>query len=140
MIESLIGLLVGNLSRLGIEYFRQSKAKKEAELSLQLLDKQIALEKLRLAEIGNTSDATKYTAQYGALTAATNAQAVVTGTWVDAVSASVRPLVTYIFVGLYCAGKVVYSVHTGQLSWTREDGTIFASIISFWFVDRAIRK
>lgn len=140
MIETIIGLVFGNLSRLGIEFFKQKKEAKKFEYESELFTKQIELEKLKLTGTVSTNETDKYIATYGALSEATKAQAVVTGTWVDAVSSSVRPIVTYVFLVLYAAGKIVYSINTGHLSWTKEDDTIFASIISFWFADRAIRK
>jgi len=63
--------------------------------------------------------------------------------WVDALNASVRPVLSYFFFLLY-AGIKVFQFHVLnmnlELLWTGDDQIIFASIISFYFGQRAILK
>ena len=71
---------------------------------------------------------------------------VAAGKVVAAVSALVRPLITYAFVGAYFAVKLaVYllALEQGgdwkeviQNVWTQDDVTILFMIVSFWFVGR----
>ena len=73
------------------------------------------------------------------------ATARVAGKWVSAMSALVRPLVTYWFVALYSANKIAaMSMAYGQSaswrevlvsSWTEQDWTI-PNDPNFWFVGR----
>lgn len=60
--------------------------------------------------------------------------------WVDALNGTVRPVVAYAFFMLYAAIKVQQLLHTPWLVWTEEDQMIFASVISFYFGQRAMRK
>ena len=76
--------------------------------------------------------------------------------WVDALSGSVRPMITYAFFALYflvkCA-QFYLLMHpmlpwqsTMMLSqalvslWTQEDIAIFSAIMAFWFGSRALGK
>jgi hypothetical protein len=69
------------------------------------------------------------------------------GQWVSAISALVRPLVTYWFVVLYSAHKIAMMVlaHETQglgwaqvfaTTWGEQDWAIFSMIVVFWFVGR----
>lgn len=65
-------------------------------------------------------------------------------------SASVRPVITYLFFFIFAAVKVSmiwHAVSTGtdfynamQMTWDEETQAIFAAIISFWFGSRAMQK
>ena len=76
--------------------------------------------------------------------------------WVDALSGSVRPIITYAFFVLYviikCAQFSILlspslpwqnnlSVSQALVSlWTEEDIAIFSAIMAFWFGQRALMK
>jgi len=69
--------------------------------------------------------------------------------WVDALNASVRPVIAYGFFIIYAVVKILqYQALAGDLSdielyealWTLEDQAIFAGIISFYYGQRAISK
>ena len=76
--------------------------------------------------------------------------------WVDALSGSVRPMITYAFFALYvlikCAQFSILlspslpwqnnlSVAQALVSlWTEEDIAIFSAIMAFWFGSRALMK
>ena len=63
---------------------------------------------------------------------------------------SVRPVITYLFFGLFAAVKIATLMHgmeSGQdfyaaitIVWDEETQAIFAAIISFWFGSRAMSK
>lgn len=65
-------------------------------------------------------------------------------------SASVRPIITYLFFLIFAAVKVSTIWHAivenkdfyaaMQLAWDEETQAIFAAIISFWFGSRAMQK
>ena len=70
--------------------------------------------------------------------------------WVDALNASVRPVLTYWWMLLFTIYKVA-TIVAACLAWTTlddfianlwtvQDAGILAMIPGFWFVDRAIRK
>ena len=69
--------------------------------------------------------------------------------WVDALSSSVRPVITYAFFGLYGVIKIsqwLILSHTLSVSqsfvflWSEEDAALFAAVMSFWFGHRALIK
>lgn len=76
--------------------------------------------------------------------------------WVDALSGSVRPVITYAFFGLYLLIKLAQFhllVNSGLpwqsgmtlaqalvSLWTEEDIAIFSAIIAFWFGQRALMR
>ena len=69
-------------------------------------------------------------------------------TWVDALNATVRPVIAYAFFGLYVYIKTVQfmllpdSPLPWQIVglWSPDDQAIFAGIISFYFGQRAMNK
>ena len=70
--------------------------------------------------------------------------------FVSALSASVRPVVTYVFFIMFLAVKSValYLAYKNNVSldqlinvvWNDETNAIFAAVISFWFGQRAMQK
>ncbi len=70
--------------------------------------------------------------------------------WVDALNGSVRPVLAYAFFALYAAMKCLLLqridwqqaplIAVLEQLWSEEDQAIFASIISFYFGQRAFRK
>ena len=73
------------------------------------------------------------------------------GGWVVSLQASVRPVITYLFMGTFIAveGAMVYSLMTTQgadwvtavqAAWSDEVMAIFSAILSFWFGNRAMSK
>jgi len=73
------------------------------------------------------------------------------GGWVVSLQASVRPVITYLFMltFLVVEGGIVYSLLTTQgadwvtalqAAWTEDVQAIFAAILSFWFGNRAMSK
>ena len=72
------------------------------------------------------------------------------GSIVAAISALVRPTVTYLFLGLYAAVKVAaYLIAIEQggnwkevltTMWGSDDLAVFNMIISFWFVGRVYER
>ena len=86
-----------------------------------------------------------------ALGAASIAQTQITGIkWVDTINMTVRPFVTYYFLlvfGVYKAACFSLAIKAGAewekvatAMWTRDDATMLASILTFWFVDRSLRR
>lgn len=76
--------------------------------------------------------------------------------WVDALSGSVRPVITYLFFGLYAVVKVaqykllvepqlpwqegVSQAQAIVAIWTPDDMALFAAIVTFWFGGRMFKK
>ena len=73
------------------------------------------------------------------------------GGWVVGLQASVRPVITYLFMGAFLAvkGGMVYALIFMQgvdwssalgVTWDDETQALFAAIMSFWFGNRAMGK
>jgi hypothetical protein len=64
--------------------------------------------------------------------------------WVDALSASVRPFITYSFLLLYLGVKVTilfnHEVGISMPIWTDEDTGMFCAVLGFWFGNRSFLK
>jgi hypothetical protein len=92
------------------------------------------------------------TAEMAAMVQALKAQGAASGVgWVDALSASVRPVLTFWWcLGLYTAYKaitvaVALRADAGletlaPVLMTDFDQAVIGSIVSFWFVDRSLRR
>lgn len=152
----LLSIILGGIFRLlpsGIDLLHK---KQENAQELALLDKQIALADKqganKLAEINAQSTASASSDEARAMLEALKGQSAPTGiAWVDAVNSTVRPFLTYyhcvLIYSLYKAALFVIALK-GGITWdkavvelyTEFDRSLVGSMMSFWFVDRALRK
>lgn len=155
MIETLLGGLLGGAFRLAPEILKWIDRQGERSHELAMQDKALEFEKLRgvqrMAEIGASADAAWNTGAIDALREAVAAQGRPSGVrWADALSTSVRPIVTYLFVLIYAGVRVstfVGSVQTGAgfgsallAAWTEADQALLAGILNYWFLNRTLEK
>jgi hypothetical protein len=155
MIETLLGGLLGGLFRMAPEVlkWRDRQGERSHELSMQ--DKAIEFEKIRgaqrMSEIGATADGAWNTGAIETLRDAVRTQGEKTGvTWADALSSSVRPVLTYWFMALYCCAKTAAfaAALTGGAdwgtavlhSWTEADQALWAGVLNFWFLGRVFDR
>jgi hypothetical protein len=155
MIETLLGGLLGGAFRLAPEILKWLDRKGERGHELAMQDKALEFEKLRgvqrMAEIGAAAEVAWNVGAIEALREAVIAQGRASGvTWADALSASVRPVVTYWFMGLYCAAKtaafaaaVTAGAGWGEAilhAWTEADQALWAGVLNFWFLGRVFDR
>ena len=155
MIETLLGGLLGGAFRLAPEILKWLDRNGERSHELSMQDKALEYEKLRgaqrMGEIGASADAAWNTGAIEALRDAVRGQGEKTGVaWADALSSSVRPVITYWFMALYCAAKTaafVAAVTAGagwsteiQLAWTEADQALWAGVLNFWFLGRVFDR
>lgn len=155
MIETLLGGLLGGVFRLAPEFLKWADRKGDRAHELAMQDKALEFEKLRgsqrMEEIGANADATWNTGALDALKESIKGQGDKTGVkWVDALSASVRPVLTYWFMTLYCVAKTAAfaaAVASGAgwgtaaiAAWTEEDQALWAGVLNFWFLGRVFDK
>ncbi|WP_197340019.1 hypothetical protein, partial [Ralstonia solanacearum] len=119
MIETLLGGLLGGTFRLAPEILKWLDRKGERGHELAMQDKALEFEKVRgaqrMAEIGASADAAWNTGAIEALRDSITAQGQTSGVpWADALSITVRPVITYSFMALYCAAKA--AVFTGAIT------------------------
>jgi len=155
MIETLFGGALGGAFRLAPEFLKWIDRRGERAHELAMQDKAFAFEELRgaqrMQELGAQDDAAWNTGALAALKEAITAQAQSTGVkWVDALSTSVRPVVTYLLVAMYSAIKTstfIGAVHTGAqwgaallAAWSQADQALLAGILNYWFLNRTLEK
>ena len=137
---ALIGSLAGFFSSFVPEIFHFLKDKKDKEHELKLISLQIEVlktghdSKLEEIQIQTQAEESKYLYQYASSSSKIK--------WVDALSASVRPMITYSFFLLYIYLKITSFMHIGSMAviWTDEDQGIFCAVIGFWFGHRAFTR
>jgi hypothetical protein len=155
MIETLLGGLLGGAFRLAPEVLKWLDRNGERSHELAMQDKALEFEKIRgaqrMAEIGASAEAAWNTGAIEALKDAVRTQGEKTGVaWADALSSSVRPVVTYWFMALYCAAKTAAftaAINGGALwsvavvhAWTEADQALWAGVLNFWFLGRVFDR
>ena len=155
MIETLLGGLLGGAFRLAPELLKWLDRKGERGHELAMQDKALEFEKLRGAqrmdEIGAGADAAWNVGAIETLRDAVRTQGEKTGVrWADALSSSVRPVITYWFMALYCAAKSaafvgavdadVEWIAAIQAAWTDADQALWAGVLNFWFLGRVFER
>jgi hypothetical protein len=155
MIETLLGGLMGGAFRLTPEILKWIDRKGERVHELAIREKTLELERIRSAARANDqkieADASKHASTINTLETAVSTQGRATGVkWADALSSSVRPVITYWFMTLYCAAKAAVFVSVFQnggewavavkQSWTDADQALWAGVLNFWFLGRVFDK
>jgi len=152
----LLSLLGGGILRMLPEVLSFLKAKKDSDHEYRMTQMQLEIDKARAAQAIDLAHVNNQAAfdqaDINLLTTAVTGQSTLTGIkFIDGLSSSVRPVLTYWWcIVLYTAYKsmMMYSAYTNNISWhdlapivmTEFDRSVMASIISFWFVDRALRR
>jgi hypothetical protein len=155
MIETLLGGLLGGAFRLAPEILKWLDRNGERSHELSMQDKALEFEKLRgaqrMGEIGAAANAAWNSGAIEALKEAVAGQGRPSGVkWVDGLSSSVRPVLTYWFMLLYCAAKTaafVAAVTAGAgwgaailHAWTEADQALWAGVLNFWFIGRVFER
>ncbi len=124
----------------------QDRADRQHELAI--LDKQLEAQRQghnqHLAEIQTQADVAESQALYQHASLPSGVK------WIEALRASVRPIITYAFFALFVFVKVMtlvtllqqdILVMDGLLAiWDEETRTLFAAVIAFWFGHRMLVK
>jgi hypothetical protein len=155
MIETLLGGLLGGAFRLAPEILKWLDRKGERGHELAMQDKALEFEKLRgaqrMSEIGagcrcgverrSHRDPARSRSDSGR----ENRRALG-----RCLSISVRPVITYWFMALYCAAKTAAfaaAVTAGAgwgtailHAWTEADQALWAGVLNFWFLGRVFDR
>ena len=140
---------LGGLLRLAPEILKGLDRKNERAHELAMMEIEIRIAEKRMEHEMRRVDAAMTIAEMDAISAAVKEQgqtARAAGKFVAAVSALVRPIVTYWFVIMYSLVKVVGMTMAVQAggdwkevlvsSWTADDMAMLVMVLSFWFVGR----
>jgi hypothetical protein len=149
MIETLLGSLLGGVFRIVPEVMKLIDAKNEREHELKMLDREMDFAKIKGEISMRETQATLMGEELVSMTEAIREQgqtARAAGKFVSAISALVRPLVTYWFVVLYSLVKIASMLMAYQAngdwkqvlitSWNADDMALLMMILTFWFVGR----
>lgn len=146
---TLLGSIIGFVGSLIPNFFKLYQDKADRLHELELFDRQLKLLKHNHAQKLDELYEERLTRELTML----YQNAAPTGVkWVDALSGTVRPVITYCFFLLFCTVKLcqVFTIMevTEALSlarailriWHEEDQALFAAVMSFWFGQRALHK
>lgn len=155
MIE-LLGLVFGGVFRLLPEVLGLVKARKDADHEYRMTELQLKIDEARAKHALDLAHAQAEIAaaagEMDAWAAAIRGQAQPSGVrWIDALSSSVRPILTYWWVIVLYSGAKMLQIAVGidegvtlaqfvPILVTEFDRTVIGSILSFWFVDRSLRR
>lgn len=144
---------IGGLLRLAPEIIKGFDRKNEREHERAMMKLEMEIVEKRMEHEMRKVDAAMSMAEMNAITEAVKEQgqtARAAGKFVAALSALVRPLVTYWYVFLYSAVKITamwMAVTAGAPwqtvlveSWNSEDSSIMSMILIFWFVGRRYER
>jgi hypothetical protein len=149
VIETLLGSLLGGVFRIVPEVMKLWDAKNEREHELAMLGKEMEFAQIK-GEISMREQETVLMGkELDAMTEALKEQgetARASGQFISAISAAVRPLVTYWFVTLYSIVKlasILMAIDAGAnwkevlvSSWSEDDMALLMMVLTFWFVGR----
>jgi hypothetical protein len=153
MFETLLGGVFGGVLRLAPEVFKIFDKKNERAHELKMIEAEMEFAKIRGEIAMRQVEATMTMAEMDTMAEAFKEQsrtAQAAGKFVSAISALVRPTVTYAFLVLYAAVKIAaFMIALEQngdwkdvlvTMWGSDDLAVFNMIISFWFVGRVYER
>lgn len=153
-----VGSLLGGLFRLAPEALKWLDRRNERQHELAMFDRQCQLEQQRgaqkLQEIGAQHGMAVDTGAMDALQAAITQQTEMVKAagpgWVAALSASVRPVVTYWVLGIWSFVHVWFAwqgwlagmppAEVFRLAMSADMAALVAGTINYWFMDRTLAK
>lgn len=153
MFETLLGGLFGGVLRLAPEVFKLFDRANERKHELAMVNAEMEFAKIRGEIAMRQTEAAMTMAEMDTMAEAFKEQsrtAQAAGKFVSAISALVRPTVTYSFLILYAAVKVAAFMIAMEQNgdwkdvlvtmWGSDDLAVFNMIISFWFVGRVYER
>lgn len=155
--SGMLGSIFGGLFRLAPEVLKWLDRKNERAHELSMFQAQCMLESQRgsqkLAEIGAQRDMAVDVASLDAFKAAIDSQADMAkaaGGWVAALSASVRPVITYWILAVWSFAHLWLTLNawnagmtpgeTFRLIMSADFVALVSGTINFWFLDRTLAK
>ena len=153
MMETLLGGVFGGLLRLAPEALKFLDQKNERKHELAMLEAEMKFAQVKGEIAMRQTEAQMTMAEVAAIGEAfkeQSATAQAAGKVVAAISALVRPFVTYLFVVAYALVKVAgYLIALEQggewksvitTMWSVDDMAVLNMILSFWFVGRVYER
>lgn len=153
MFETLFGGLLGGVFRIAPEILKALDRKNERDHEARMMEKEMEFAKIKGEIAMRQVDAAMTVAELDTMAQALKEQgetARAAGKFVAAISALVRPAVTYWLVILYSAVKIATMMMAYDsngnwkevlvTSWGEDDMAMLMMILSFWFVGRVYER
>lgn len=154
ILETVLGGVLGTVSRLAPEVIGFLDKKNERKHELALGDQQYRVAELQFRQQTAIKDLDVEQAQFGAamqaLQESIKAQSVPSGIkWIDGLTSLIRPTITFWIFGLYSMVKIAalsVALETKQLAeavlsiWGGDDAAMLSTVVMFWFVGRVWDK
>lgn len=153
MFETLLGGLFGGVLRLAPEAFKLFDRAGERKHELAMVNAEMEFAKVKGEIAMRQTEAAMTVAEMDAIGEAFKEQSQTSknaGWFVSAISALVRPTVTYLFLSLYAAVKVAGFLIAMEQSgnwkevviqlWGVDDMAVLNMILSFWFIGRVYER
>lgn len=153
MFETLFGGLLGGVFRIAPEILKALDRKNERDHEARMMEKEMEFAKIKGEIAMRQVDAAMTVAELDAMAQALKEQgetARAAGKFVAAISALVRPAVTYWLVILYSAVKIATMMMAYDskgdwkevlvTSWGNDDMSMLMMVLTFWFVGRVYER
>lgn len=153
MLETLLGSVLGGVFRIAPEFLKWLDRKGEREHELKMVQAEMEFAKIKGEIAMRQVEAQMTVAELDAMSEALKEQGQTSraaGKWVAALSALVRPAVTYAFVITYFLVKfAAYGLAISQggdwksvlvSMWNQDDMAMLMLILTFWFVGRVYER
>ncbi len=153
MLDTLLGGVFGGVLRLAPEVLKFFDAKNERGHELRMVEAEMKFAQVKGEIAMRQTEAQMTMAEVDAIGEAfkeQSATARAAGKWVAAVSALVRPFVTYLFVMAYAAVKIAAFLialeqngdwkQVALTMWGVDDMAVLNMVLSFWFVGRVYER
>lgn len=153
MLETLLGSVLGGVFRIAPEFLKWLDRKGDREHELKMVQAEMEFAKIKGEIAMRQVEAQMTVAELDAMSEALKEQgqtARAAGKWVAALSALVRPAVTYAFVITYFLVKfAAYGLAISQggewkavlvSMWNQDDMAMLMLILTFWFVGRVYER
>ena len=150
-LETILGGILGGVTRLAPEVLGFFDKKNERKHELQMASHELEVAKLQQEGQFRLKDreieGAQFTSALSAIQSGIEAQGKPTGIrWVDAVSALIRPGVTIWLFVLYAIYKIasldlavssdVGLAESIKAMWTQDDSAMLSAVLTFWFIGR----
>ena len=153
MLETLLGSVLGGVFRIAPEFLKWLDRKSDREHELRMLQAEMEFARIRGEIAMKEAEGRMTVAELDAMSEALKEQGQTSrnaGKWVAAISALVRPSVTYAFVITYFLVKfAAYGLAINQggewkavlvSMWNQDDMAMLMLILTFWFVGRVYER
>ncbi len=142
---TLLGSLLGFLASFAPELLKMWSAASDRKQELAILQLQMQAQKdgyaAKLEEINSNADIAESQSVHLPMQ-------IIGIKWVDALNDVIRPILTLAYFFLMAFAKVSAIISIGStvfldnpwIVWSQDDGAIWASIISFWFGGREMKR